>query len=525
VRLLGVHDAAVEIGAGAKPQVGWNGHEYLIADSLGATVVHGNGVIGARHGIDFRTVNAIAWNGREWVVGFVRDGKGFVILLDRALNAVRPIELGAARSVRLTAIDGAVWAVHQRETDTEVFAVDAAEVPRFRIAGHARMVGAMAIVEETLHLSFLDPRAGFSAPRPFMASMEVPLELVHAAPFGSGALFAIHAPAFRSLLLVKVDDRGLMQEYGTALADVGSAPQVAVAGTTLFFRTPSQIYGLPLQPWPRQPFTLTDDAIVSLIDFAARRFATLASNGTYALAFWNQRTENVFTEATFMRAVGANGAPFGPVTQLPFTFTYSRDAAFHGDRFVLVWQADDGTISASDGGTPVPIGFGTSPAVACGPHGSFAVWRNQDGIITGTPLRDDASPHVPGGIALSSVQPESGARIDVVPQGFLVRTSHENIIVSPAGVLLSSSPAAAGGEVPLAIHLLDAGRSLVFLIRGGSLYTSVVTIAGSTQPRLLLDRIVESTAVAVIGEKPLAVYDENGQVWVTSYPGRRRAAR
>lgn len=569
-RLLGVHDAAVYIDHAQSPQVAWNGHEYLIAYSQGAVIVHGNGALGERSKLPFATVNAVAWDGDEWVVGLVRNGNGFVILLDRRLNVVRTIELGAARSVRLTTIDGAVWGVQQRESDTEVFAVDA-EMPRFRIGGHARMVGATAIVEETLHVAFLDSRAGFSEPRPFMASTEVPLELVHAAPFGSGALFAIYSPLFDTLLLMEVSTGGFMQQFNSVLGDLPSAPQVAVAGTTLFVSNRWQLYRFPLQPWPRQPFTLTNDAIVSLSNFAYRSDATIVSNGRYALVFWNELTENRFTKASFMRAVDADGVPFGPVTQLPFSFTHDRDAAFLGDRFVLTWREDDGTIYASAGGAPpVEIGAGGSHAVTRGPSGSFAVWHNHDGGISGTPLRDDASPHVPGGFVISPVASDYGPTIAVVSVSvslrlaplFLVLSSREGTFLSYAGTpLLSftlgpegrpvaggellawrngSLRAASGGEhsmaqwaggwVPFAIHPIGGGGHLVILLRDRTLYTSIVTvdgdrIVGDTPPRLLLDRPVDKRGVTVIGGKPLVAYEENGQVWVATYPSRRRAVR
>lgn len=568
-RLLGVHDAAVEIGVGSKPQAAWNGNEYLIADTLGATIVHGNGVIGTRRDFPFSTVNAVAWNGHQWVVGLVRDDEGYVMLLDGRLNVVRTIAPGPARSVRLTTIDGAVWGVHQRGSDTEVFAVDD-ENTRFRMAGHARMIGRMAVIEETLRLSFLDPRSGFSEPRPFMASFEIPLELLHAAPFGNGALFAIYSPFGKTLLLVTVDANGFMQEYTPVLPDSPVTPQVAVAGTRIFLGVQSQIYGFPLQPWPRQPFALADDAIVSLTNFAYRSDATIVSNGRYALVFWNELTENVFTRASFMRAVDADGVPFGPVTQLPFSFNHDRDAAFHGDRFVLTWRGDDGTIYASAGGAPVVIGHGGQQAVARGPNGFFAVWHNHDRGISGTPLRDDASPHVPGGFVISSVDSDSGPTIAVVSRlvslrpapFFLVLSSSEGIYLSDAGTPLLSfaigpegrpvaggellawrngtllptsggehyMPQWAGGWVPLAVHPMGGGRHLVFLLRDRTLYTSIVTVAGSrivsgTQPRLLLDRVVHESGITAIGEKPLVVYDQNGQIWVATYPVRRRAVR
>jgi hypothetical protein len=559
-RLLGVHDAAVEIDYATKPQVGWNGHEYLVVHSNGAAIVHGNGAVGTRARIPFWNVNAVAWNGSAWVVGFVREDQGRVMLLDRELRVVRTIELSAARSVRLTTIDGAVWAVHQRAADTEVFPVDDG-APRFRLGGHARMIGTMAIVEETLRLSFLDPRGGFSEPRPFMASFEIPLELVHAAPFGSGALFAIYSPVGKTLLLVTVDAQGHVQEYTPVLTDFVTAPRVAVAGTTLFLGDGRQIYRFPLQPWPRQPFALTEDAIVSLANFAYRSDPTIVALDTHALVFWNERTENTYTVGSFVRAVDADGVPFGPVTPLPFSFSYDRRAVAYGDRFVLAWRGDDGTLYAwTGGGAPVVIGQGGAYDVAYGPHGAFAVWHNQDRGISGTPLRDDGSPVVPGGLVISSTDSDFGPGIGVVPQGFVVYGTREGVFLSPAGTPLLSFPigpeggpvtggellawrngtllASAGGEhyvpqwagtwAPSAIHPLDGGRHLVLLYRDRTLSTSIVTVAGGrvvsdTPPRLLLDRVVHGSSITAIGEKPLVVYDENGQIWVGTYPARRRA--
>ncbi|HYC89867.1 MAG TPA: hypothetical protein VEO54_11700 [Thermoanaerobaculia bacterium] len=559
-RLLGVHDAAVYLDHAARPQVGWNGHEYLVAHSHGAAVVHGNGALGARARLQFWTVNAVAWNGSAWVVGFVREDQGLVMLLDRELNAVRTIELGAARSVRLTTIDGNVWAVHQREADTEVFPVDDGE-PRFRLGGHARMIGPMAILEETLRLSFLDPRSGFSEPRPFMASFEIPLELVHAAPFGSGALFAIYSPVGKTLLLVTIDAQGHMQEYTAVLTGAATAPRVAVAGTTLFLGNGRQIYQFPLQPWPREPFALTDAALVSLDNFAYRSEPSIVALDTHALVFWKELTENTYTEGSFMRAVDADGVPFGPVTRLPFTYTYDRKAVAHGDRFLFTWR-DNGTLYAwTGGGAPVELGRGGSYDVAYGPHGAFAVWHNHDRGISGTPLHADGSPVVPGGFVISSAVSEFGARIDVVPQGFLVHGTREGTFISPAGTPLLSFPigpeggplaggellawrngtllASAGGEhyvpqwagawTPFAIHPMEGGRHLVILHGERTLATSIVTVAGDrvvsdTEPRLLLDQLVDGSSITVIGGKPLVVYGY-GQIWVATYPARRRAAR
>lgn len=140
--------------------------------------------------------------------------------------------------------------------------------------------------------------------------------------------------------------------------------------------------------------------------------------------------------------------------------------------------------------------------------------------------------------------------------------SREGVFLSPAGTPLLSFPvgqeggpiaggellawrngtllAVAGGEhyvlqwgvgwVPAAVHPIDGERHLVVLLRGRTLYTSIVTVTGGrigsdTQPRLLLDRVVDDSSITAVGEKPLVVYEENGQVWVATYPSRRRAAR
>ena len=592
-RLLPIHDAAVEVGPGEKPQVAWNGNEYLIANSIGmymfparapfpnvaVTIVHADGTIGPRRFVNTSlgaTVNAVAWNGREWVLGFVSHGQGRVVLLDRELNVVRTIELGSARRADLTTIDGEVWVVHQRTDDTEVFATGD-EGTRFRVAGRAHMVGRIAIVEDLLRVSLLDPRSGFPEPRPILATSDIPLSLVHAAPYGSGAVFAIWSPYGRTLLLVTVDAAGFRQEYTPVLTNHDFTPQVAVAGSTLFveahFGGRSQIFGFPLQPWPRTPFALTREAIVSLFDYARQRDPVVASNGSTALAFWNQRTEDVDTEAAFMRAIDANGVPFGPITQLPFTLGRDVDVAYHGDRFVLVWTSPFGEVYASTGGAPVLLGRGTAPAVARAAHGTFVVWRNPDGIVAGTPLRDDATPHVPGGFPIlpSLTTLQSAPAIAPVAYGFHVLWSAEDVtsvIVSPAGTPLTSSAlapatpgriviggtlaawprmlAAFGGDgtfpvervaqpwreelAVVAIHPLGGGRHLVTLAEGRTLYTSVVTvidgrIAGHTPPRLLLQQAVPESSVAVVGEKPLAVYGDGRSVYVATYPVKRRAVR
>lgn len=307
----------------------------------------------------FSTVNAVAWNGEAWVVGLVRNDNGFVLLLDRRLNVVRTIELGAARSVGLTTIDGAVWAVQQRESDTEVFAVDGMEVG-----------------------------------------------------------------------------------------------------------------------WPGRWRS------------SRRRSACRSS-------------------------------------------TRGRGSLSRGRSW---------------------------PPPRC--RWSSCTWHDQNRGVSGTPLRDDGSPHVPGGFVVSDVAFDYGPTISVVPHGFLVTSSSRGIFISPAGTPLLSFPIgpegapAAGGELlawrnglllpvaggeqsvapwagqwaPMAIDPIGGGRHLVALVRERMLATSIITItggriAGHTPPRLLIDRIAGPHRYAVVGEKPLVAYEENGQVWVTTYPGRRRAAR
>jgi hypothetical protein len=592
-RLLGVHASAVDVGPGLLPQVAWNGETYLIANSIGAsrfnrypyanvaaTVVRADGTIGTRRTIHTSLgagVTAVAWTGAEWAVGIVSEGAGRVLLLDRELHVVRTIELGAARSAGLTTIDGAVWVVHQRTDDTEVFAIGDEET-RFRVAGRARMVGRVAIVEDLLRVSIFDPLTGFPEPRPILATSDVPLQLVHLAPFGSGAILVVYSIVGKTMLLVTVDADGFRQEYTAALTGYTTLPAAAVAGSTLFVLAVSeaqsfQIFGFPLQPWPRTAFTRSNDAIVSIGDFSLQHDAIVASNGTNAVAFWNQTIGDASTEAAFTRAIDANGVPYGLVTQLPFSIGPDADAVLDVERFVLVWTSPYGDVYASAGGAPLLLGQGSHPAVAHGAHGTFAVWRDRTGTVRGTPLRDDASPHVPGGFPiLPSLTALQGApAIAAVPQGYNVVWSAEDVtsvILSPAGTPLTSSAmadattgrpvmggtlaawprmlAAFGGSgtfpfersvpqwgddwTPVAIDAMAGGRHLVTIARGGALYTSVVTvvdgqIVSETPLRLLLDSVVDVNSVTVVDETPIVVFNHGRRVLVATYPVKRRAAR
>jgi hypothetical protein len=593
-RLLGVHASAVDIGPGVHPVVAWNGSEYLIANGIAGsrfshppfpnvavTIVRADGTVGPRRLINTSTstgATALAWNGTEWVVGIVSEGAGRVVLLDRDLNIVRAIELGEASNVGLTTIEGRVWVVHQRSDDSEVFRIGD-EATRFRVAGHARMAGTLAIIEETLFASVLDPRSGFSAPRPILATSEIPLNLVHLAPYGSGALLVVYSVLGKTILLVPVDATGARIDFRPALTGYGILPGAAVAGSTLFIQAVTdtqatlQIFAFPLEPLPSVPFTPTNDAIVSLGDFARQNDAIIASNGASAVAFWNQTIDGTGNQAAFTRAVDANGIPYGPVTQLPFAIGRDTDVVLDGERFVLVWTTPYSEVYASTGGAPVLLGHGTGPAVARGTHGTFVVWRGLDGVVTGTPLRDDGTPHVPNGFPIlpSLTVPQSDPDIIAVEQGFNVLWSAEevtSVIVSPAGTPQASSGLADGvnGKVlmagtlaawprmlagfggggtspeqryappwgddwaPVAIHAMDGGRHLVTIRRGDTLSTSVVTVADGhivsvTPLRLLGDYDIGENGVTVVGDRPLVIFSTGRVVEVATQPVKRRAAR
>jgi hypothetical protein len=585
-RLLGVHRHAVLIGPGVRPQVAWNGRYYLIANSISGsrfntthpfpnvavTQMSAVGTIGARRTINtsvHATVTGVAWNLTHWAVAYVTESGGHVALLDPELNVTRTIDLGAAHSVGLTTIQAAVWVVHQRTNDTEVFPLHD-ETTRFRLAGRARMTGRVAIVEELLRVSILDPRNGFPEPKPILATSDVPLVLLHAAPFDTGALFVIHSPLMRTLLLVVVDGNGNPQEYTAALTDYPHLPGAAVGGSTLFVQAPwngpeHQIFALPLVPWPRTPFTLTADAIVSVGDTTVQYNPILVSVHGHSVAFWNETIDGQPTLVTRLRSIGPDGVPFGPVAQLPFEIGLGADAVFENHTtamlLVFVWVTPSGDIEASTGGPAVRLGIGSAPAVARAGGVTFVVWRNSEGTIVGTPLFNDATPVVPGGLAISQGVVQGEPEIVAVANGFRVLWPGQSVIVSPAGTLLTSSSLGttqgnviAGGQLvawsgtllapdgervtppwgdgwtPVAIHPHDNGRHLVAFVRDGVTYTSIVTIAGGKitsagPPRFLIAQPVAGNAIAVVDGEPFVVFTKEQRVWVATQPGKRRAVR
>ncbi len=547
-RLLGVHDAAMNLGSGMSPQVATNGEEYLIAYSTGqsrflwypvpnvaVTLMRDDGTIATRrmiHDAISASVYGATWSGTEWVVAFTADGNGFVMTLDRDLNPVRRITLGPATRVGLTTIEGRVWAVHQRTEDTEVFPIDD-QATRFRLAGAARMAGHIAVLGDLSRVALLDPHTGFSEPRPILATSDVPLQLALATPWKGGALFVFYGP--NTLMLVTVDANGFRQEYTAALTDYTIRGGAAVAGTTLFasarWNDGMEVFAFPLQPWPSSPFTLEESRIVSIGNLAYQDNPLVASNGTTALAFWNQTIDGALHRATFMRAL-----PDGPVTQLPFTITDDADALFDDRGFLLTWSASNAIYASANGGAPQLIGYGTQPAIARG----FIVWRASDAVITGTPLRDDATPVVPGGFELlpslllsqgaPDIAPIAGRyrivfgtiqnvmRVDVTAAGTAVES--EVIGDKPATPMIGGSLIAFSGRlIPEGAQPVDIHGSLITYASRGSLYT--VDANGLT--RLLLHG--NTGAVTVAGDLPIVVYREGRLLMVASYPVKRRAVR
>ena len=567
-RLLGVHDAAINLGRGAHAQAATNGGEYLIAHetpqsrflwypvpNVAVTLMRDDGTIATRRMIRdaiSARVDAATWSGTEWVVALRADGKGFVTMLDRDLKPVRTIELGPAMRVGLTTIDGRVWAVHQRTEDTEVFPIDD-QATRFHLAGRARMAGPIAVFEDLSRVALLDPRTGFSEPRPVLATSDVPLQLALATPWKGGALFAFYG--LNTLMLATVDANGFRQEYGAALTNYSYPTGAAVAGTTLFASAPwpgapwpgvdaPQLFAFPLEPWPAHPFTLEEGTLVSVGNLAYQNAPLLASNGTTALAFWNQTIDDELHRATFKRSIDADGLPFGPVTQLPFTISEDADAVFDDRGFLLVWSVSNMIWASANGGAQQLIGYGTHPAIARG----FIVWVASDAVITGTPLRDDATPVVPGGfellpsLPLSQDAPDIAAieggyrivfgtiqnvmRVDVTPAGTVIET--EVIGDRPATPIIGGSLIAFSGRlIPEGATPVDIHGALITYQHRSALYT----IDGDGLTRLLLPSdparlaFLSPGAVTVLGDKPIVVYYEGGQLRVASYPVKRRAAR
>jgi hypothetical protein len=554
-RLLGVHDAAINLGSGMSPQIATNGEEYLIAYSTGqsrflwypvpnvaVTLMRDDGTIATRrmiHDAIFARVHGATWSGTEWVVAFVADGNGFVMTLDRDLNPARKIALGPALRVGLTTIEGRVWAVHQRTEDTEVFPIDDLAT-RFRLAGAARMAGHIAVLGDLSRVALLDPHTGFSEPRPILATSDVPLQITLATPWKGGALFVFYG--LNTLMLVTVDANGFRQEYTAALTDYTIQGGAAVAGTTLFAAAPwpdfqrAQVFAFPLEPWPTQPFTLDPTALVSIGNVAYQDAPVLASNGTTALAFWNQTIDDELHRATFMRSIDADGVPFGPVTQLPFTISQDADAIFDDRGFVVTWSASNAIYASANGGAPQLIGYGKAPAIARG----FIVWCAADAVITGTPLRDDATPVVPGGFELLPSLPLSQGAPDIAPiaGGYrIVFDTFQNVMrvdVTAAGTVVDSevigdrpaTPMIGGSLIAFSGRLIPNGAapvdihgSLITYVDRQSLYT--VDVNGLT--RLLLHD--NTGAVTVVGDMPIVVYREGPLLVVASYPVKRRAVR
>ena len=608
VRNLDRPESAWSIYPGFGPVLATNGREYLLAFSrvgsrfmsapLNNVIVQSvsaEGEAGAQQVLNRSLegrASAALWDGERWVVGYTSDGHAFVAWLDEGLQRVAFAEAGAGQLLDLEMIDGRVWAFVTRNGDTEaieLFSDGTSGVRHLLVnAVPTHLVGTTGGVfvlrnrEGGVGVVRFHPSSGFGSENEIAAGAH----LADAVPSNGGA----------TILLVDDD--------GAVIVDLGSDGELASvnrlngsravylgewAGGLLYFELRSDedenpwVYGSDIYAYRLAGRTLQEPAeLISVANRAWQTKPAIVSTGENAVAFWTEQARSP-EGIVRSRTIDASGNPFGPIATLA-SIPHIDDLAFDGQRIFAVWTSLSRSIYAAaisrDGATanaPALIGEGDSPAVASNGGATFVVWRSPSSILTGTALREDGSPMVPGGFPLLPAFGEMvfPAKITPLASGFLVGwnapVGMRNIVLSREGTVMrgndvgeegdrlvdvgsGSSSALAlvsaedralllafdgdgrffdrfdphwGASIPHSIVPLVGDRYLIAVARGNDLYTSEVTMSGAFITGVTpLRRLGPAEAWTAVEGAPLGLFIDEEGVQATTGPevSRRRIA-
>ncbi|MFN2441997.1 MAG: hypothetical protein ABR517_04885 [Thermoanaerobaculia bacterium] len=601
--------SAWSIYPGFGPVLATNGRDYLLAFSrvgsrfMSAPVnnvivqsVSAEGEAGAQQVLN-RSVEGYAgaalWDGERWVVGYNSEGHAFVAWLDENLQRIALTEAGPGHLLDLELIDGRVWAFVIRNGETEAFElfsdgttgvrhlrVNALPTHLVDLVGTTGGVLLLVNREGGVGVFRFHPASGFGSENEIAAGAH----LADAVPSNGGA----------AILLVD-DDGAVIVDLGpngelVAMNRLNGSRAVYLgewAGGLLYFELrPDEddnpwTAGSNIYAYRLAGRTLQEPAeLISIANIASQTRPAIVSTGENAVAFWAEQTQSP-EGIVRSRAIDASGNPFGPVATLA-SIPHIDDLAFDGQRIFAVWTSLSRPIYAAaisrDGASataPGLIGEGFSPAVASNGGATFVVWRSPSSILTGTALREDGSPVVPGGFPLLPAfgQMDSPAKITPLGTGFFVgwnaRGRVRTIVLSHEGTVLrgddvgregdrlvdvgsGSSSALAlvsvdnralllafhgdgrfferfdshwGASIPHSIVPLGGDRYLIAVVRGSDLYTSEVTMSSAFITGVTpLRRLGPAEVWTAVAGAPLGLYIDEEGVQATTGPevSRRR---
>ncbi|MGK2858439.1 MAG: hypothetical protein ACSLFQ_14660 [Thermoanaerobaculia bacterium] len=609
VRNLDRPGSAWSIYPGFGPVLATNGREYLLAFSrvgsrfISAPVnnvivqsVSAEGEAGAQQVLNRSLegrARAAQWDGERWVVGYTSDGNAFVAWLDEDLQRVGFAEAGEGHLLDLEMIDGRVWAFVTRNGETEALEL---------FSDGTRGVRHLLVNAVPTHLVDLVGTTGGAL---LLGNREGGVGVIHFHPvsgfgseneIGAGAHLADAIPSNGGAAILLVDDDGAVIVDLGPDGELGSMNRLngsrAVylgewAEGLLYFELRADeddnpwTAGSNIYAYRLAGRTLHEPAeLISIANIASQITPAIVSTGENAVAFWTEQMQSP-EGIVRSRAIDASGNPFGPIATLA-SIPHIDDLAFDGQRIFAVWTSLSRSIYAAaisrDGATanaPALIGEGDSPAVASNGGATFVVWRSPSSILTGTALREDGSPVVPGGFPLLPAFGEMvfPAKITPFASGFLVGwiapVGMRNIVLSREGTVMrgndvggegdrlvdvgsGSSSALAlvsaenralllafdgdgrffdrfdphwGASIPHSIVPLGGDHYLIAIARGSDLYTSEVTMSGAFITGVTpLRRLGPAEVWTAVEGAPLGLYIDEEGVQATKGPevSRRR---
>lgn len=548
-----------------------------------------------------------------WMVGF-SDGHARVAFLDEELvERASTLDLGSGSAPRLHRIGGAWWAFHTSDEGAVAVEIlpDGTVGHRHVASGyrgvHVASDGSDTVVAleapptgdvprtSLISMAGFSADAGFTDIRPAFEGRLFDLTVV------GGEFVAIHSAEFPPVRLVissvepggEVHVRSTLEQGGpfeAARIREGSEGPLLLVSALNGAGYPQE-HGLYAVPFGIPPFGEPDwgeaELIsISLLDPQSAPF--IVSTGGHAVVFWNQRNEDGAFE-TWSRIVDPSGAPVSAAQRLRFGVSANVTAAWTGERIILSWTSGGGIYAAAlhaDGtaaGEPTLIGEGMSPALDAAGGAAFLVWEHAGDApdwkasVRGTPLRSDASPHVPGGFDLlpSHSEDQGKPAIAALPSGFLLLwnsgTAMESVVISAEGAVRSSSrlqgsarerPVLAtssrsalaawteglestlyafaqilpferfriepDGLQPISIDEISPDRYAFTYSYGGRTWVREITmegafITGVSPPRILTRQEITREGVAIAGGAPLAVWQQGHEIFAgREDTGRRR---
>ena len=612
LRMLGESPPEEGIG-GFNPFLATNGSEYLVVSTLAASSRLPTGFVSVNllssDGRQRATVtlpgwgNALsggaAWDGERWAVASTNGGMATVTFLDTRLVPDATVIAGAGSVVGLVTVQRSVWVFIRNADEIEAVEVlpDGTTGRRHRTSGSVTKVvstseGALLFGTsgEGVMVTPFAPDRGFEPIR-----LAAPGRVVQDAltwDDGAAVLLTDAAHSISELLIVDASGRELSRTIlNSSLASTTEVRLGDSAGGLLYFESRSdpdrELWRYDVYAYRLAGLQLVEPPeLISIANLARQESPLIASNGTHAVAFWNETNPDL-TMSLRSRAISADGDPFGPIHTLA-AMPVPADIAFDGETFIAVWTSQMSIYAAaisadgSSAGTPMLIGEGSAPAVAARPDATYVVWSDASGTLRGVNLRDDASAVVPGGSPLLPAFAEAGvAEITTIGEGFFVGwtglSDMRALVLSPKGAPirgvelgmprfslidlesrgnsalgLITGPDAGSGETrsylyafngdgrpfeafdphwgdwqPWSLHAIADDRYLVVVTRGGSLFTSEVSMTGAFITGITpLRSFRQSHSVTTVNGTPLGLYSDSGIYVTTGKPsGRSRAVR